>query len=309
MAKKKKENELAVIENDNILIDKKINMDEIKEDLEKYVDDKINKVFIDELDKTNRKLLREKSKKIFIKNIVIIILLLIIGFLVYLLYANNYFDKLLNKNNSQIEEKSDIKKESEEKSNTNDKKEESKKEPTLDELKKEYASLLDNYILSEKSSYLNDFYSGKLSDDLKNYLTLNSIDFSSLSKEDDYEIIQNDTFKLAYLKLFDGAYSPKSFNYNGNAIRYVNAMSSYITEKLLSREESNIKREIKNIKVSDDKIIITTVEGIVSDGKLYNVLNDEEVEGYNNDSLLKYSDSLNQVIYSFKNNKLVNLEK
>ena len=309
MAKKKKDNELIDIKNDNILIDKMIDVDEIKEDLEKYVDDKINKVFIDELDKTNRKLLREKSKKIFVKNIVIIILLLIIGFLVYLLYSNNYFDKLLNKNSNQIEEKSDVKKESEEKNEKVDEKEKIAKEPTLDELKKEYASLLDNYIIHEKSSYLHDFYTGKLTDDLKNYLTLNSINFDSLSKEDDYEIIQNDTFKLAYEKLFDDNYSPKTFDYNDNTIRYVNAMSSYITEKLLNKEESNIKREIKNIKVSDDKIIITTIEGIVIDSKLYNILNNEEIDEYNNDSLLKYSDNLNKVTYSFKNNKLTNLEK
>lgn len=308
MAKKKKENELIVKENDNILLESRVEANKIKEDLEKYVDEKVNKVFIDELDKVNRKLLREKSKKIFVKNIIIIILLLIIGFLGYLLYSNNYFDRFFNKNNTEIKEniKEETKKDEEEKKEVS---KPEKKEPTLDELKKEYGHLLDNYVISHASSYLNDYYNGNLSDNLKQYLTLNTIDFKTISKEDDYNIISSDTFKIVYEKLFDSAYTPLTFDYNGNNIRYVNAMEAYITEKLLNKENTNIKREIKDIKTNDDKIIISTIEGKIIDSKLYNILSDKEIEDYKNDSLLNYGDDLNQVIYTFKNNKLIDLEK
>ena len=308
MAKKKKENELIVKENDNILLESRVEANKIKEDLEKYVDEKVNKVFIDELDKVNRKLLREKSKKIFVKNIVIIILLLIIGFLGYLLYSNNYFDRFFNKNNTEIKEniKEETKKDEEEKKEVS---KPEKKEPTLDELKKEYGHLLDNYVIFHASSYLNDYYNSNLSDNLKQYLTLNTIDFKTISKEDDYNIISSDTFKIVYEKLFDSAYTPLTFDYNGNNIRYVNAMEAYITEKLLNKENTNIKREIKDIKTSDDKIIISTIEGKIVDSKLYNILSGKEIEDYKNDSLLNYGDDLNQVIYTFKNNKLIDLEK
>ena len=93
MARKKK-TELQVVstKEDNILLEEKVDGNKIKEELEKYVDEKINKTFIDELDKSNRRLLREKSRKIIVKNIVILILLAIIGFLIYLLFSNNYFE-------------------------------------------------------------------------------------------------------------------------------------------------------------------------------------------------------------------------
>ena len=235
------------------------------------------------------------------------LLLLIIGFLVYLLYSNNYFDRLLNKNNSEIKEKT------EEKEDKEEKKEEEKKEepkaPTLAELKKEYASLLDNYVISDNCKYIEDFYHGELTNNLKQYLTLNTFDFDSIKKEDDYQIILNDTFKLAYEKLFDGDYNSTSFDYNGNSIRYVNMMSSYMTTSLLKKEDSLIKREISDIKVNDDKIMITTIEGIVKDHKLYSILDNSEIEDYKEDSLLNYSEKLNKLVYTFKNGKLINLSK
>lgn len=306
MARKKKENELIIPENDNILLESRVEANKIKEDLKEYVDERVNKVFIDELDKANRKLLREKSKKIFVKNIVIIILLLIIDFLIYLLYSNNYFDKFFNKNSSEITENTSKTKEEEKEEETSEPK---KQEVTLDDLKKEYASLLDNYIIHEKASYLNDFYEGDLSNNLKNYLTLNSLDFTSLTKEDDYNIISDDAFKLAYEKLFNSNYASLSFDYNGNTVRYVNPMTAYITTKLLNKENSSISREIKDIKVDSNKITITTIEGKILDDKLYNILTDKEITDYQKDSLLNYSEALNQVIYTFENSKLVSLSK
>ena len=299
MAKKKKEEKVEVTTSDNILLG---NVDEskIKGDLEKYVDEKISKVFIDELDKANRKLLREKSKKIFIKNIIIILLLIIIAGLVYLLYRNNYFDRFFNKNNTVIEEK--IEKEEE-------KKEEVKK-PTLDELKKEYGSLIDNYVINDTCNYLNDFYNSNLTSNLKKYLTLNTIDFNSLKVEEDYQIIANDTFKLAYERLFnDNGYDIGGFDYNGNNIRYVSLLNSYMTTSVLKKDESLIKREISDITKDGEKIIITTYEGIVEDGKLYNIINNKQVEEYKGDSLLKYKDYLNKVVYVFKDNKLIDFGK
>ena len=168
---------------------------------------------------------------------------------------------------------------------------------------------MDKYVISDKSVYLSDFYNGNLSSELKNYLVLNSLNFDSLKKNDDYEIISNDVFKKAYELLFSDSYESKSFDYNGNKIRYLDMMESYITTSLLTKDESLIEREIKDIKKDDDKIIITTIEGIIKDGKLYNILNNNEIVDYQNDSLLKYENSLNKVVYTFKDNKLINLTK
>lgn len=312
MARKKKE-EIKEIElkNDNILLEGKSDIDSLRNELKEYVEERINDTFFDELEKSNKKLIREKSKKIFWKNVIIVLLLLIIGFLTYLLYSNNYFDKYFNKDTN-IEEK-----EKKEENNKEEKKEEKKEEnkatptpkaPTLEDLKKEYGNLLDNYYVTDSSIYLSDFYDGKLTTDMMKYMTINSFNFSTLEKEEDYNIIKESTFKLMFNKLFDEEYTAGTFSYDENKIRYVKQMESYMSEEILVREENNIEREIKDIKVDGNKVIITTIEGIVTDNKLYNVLTNKEVE-YKGDSLIKYEDKLNEVIYTFKDKKLVSLSR
>ena len=317
MAKKKNSELLELTNEENILLEKNIDTDRLKEELKDYVDDKINKTFIDELNKTNRIIIRDKSRRIIWKNVIIIILLAIIGFLLYLLFSNNYFDKYFNKNTKDDIVEKETKKEDEKKEETKD---EDKpvatptitpepKKPTLDELIKEYGNLLDNYVIPESSNYLVDFYSGNLTDNLKKYITLNSFDFDTIKKEEDYQIIDDDDFKAVYNKLFSDEYTQTTFDYGDSKIHYISKMNSYMTLDFLEKKESNIKREIINIKVDDNIIIIETVEGLVKDGKLYEIINNTEVDGYKEDSLIKYKDELNGVIYTFKDNKLTKLDR
>ena len=305
MVKKKKEETKAIeTKKKNILLEEKVDVESIRKELKDYIDETVNQTFIDQLDKSNKKIIHEKNKKIVWKNIVIIILLLIIGFLVYLLYTNNYFDHIFNKNNEIVEkDKKDKEKPKE------DEKKEEKKEPTLAELKSEYGKLLDNYYVTDNSIYLVNFYNGNLTTDMMKYMTLNSFDFSSLAKEDDYNIIKESTFKTMFENLFDIDYISSTFDYEDNKVRYVKIMDSYITESLLVREDNNIVREIKDIKVDGGEVIITTVEGLVKDGRLYDVITNKEIEGYKEDSLLKYENELNKLVYKFKNNKLISLSK
>lgn len=315
MARKKKE-ELQVVtkEEKNILLEEKVDVESLRKELKEYVDERVNDTFFDELERSNKKLIREKSKKIFWKNVIIILLLLIIGFLAYLLYTNNYLDKYFNKEtNTEEKEKKDEEKKDSSDTNKDDKKEPTPsptpKAPTLDELKKEYGSLLDNYYVTDSSSYLSEFYEGKLSLDMMKYMTLNSFDFSTFPKEEDYNIIKESTFKIMFEKLFIEDYISGTFSYDENKVRYVKPMESYMTESILVREENNIKREIKDIKVDGDKVMITTIEGVVKDKELHNVISNDLIDGYKEDSLLKYEDKLNKLTYTFKNNKLISLSK
>lgn len=306
-AKKKEETKKKVkLENKNILLEDKVDVETIRNELKSYVDERVNQTFVEELEKTNKKIIREKSRRIIFKDIVIIILLLIIGFLLYLLFSNNYFDKYFN-HDPESAEKEEKKEENNKEEGKKEEKKEEKKEPTLDELKKEYGSLLDNYYVTDSSIYLSDFYDGELTNEMMKYMTLNTFDFSTFEKEEDYNIIKESTFKIMYEKLFDEEYKAGSFSYDDNKIRYVKQMESYMSEAVLVRVDNNIKREIKNIKVDGDKVIITTVEGVVKDNKLFNAVNEKEVDNYKNDSLLKYADKLNEVVYNFKDGKLVGL--
>ena len=211
-----------------------INLDEIKNELTEYVDqklkkmvdDKVKKEVFSEIDRSNRRLLREKNKKILTKNIVIILLLVLVGYLVYLLYDCNYFDKYFTKesNNKQTVETTKKKKV-----------EKDKEEVTLDSLKEKYGYLINDYYISENSNYLEDYYNGNLTTELKNSLALNLIDNDKLTIEDDYNVIDTDDIKAKYEKLFSDKYTSKSFKYNGNTVRYISKIDSYITEEKIEK--------------------------------------------------------------------------
>lgn len=300
MAKQKKEEQNETID---IL--------EIKNDLVKYIDSevdkridstfnqKIRKEFLEEIDNSNRRLIREKNKRNICKNIIIIILILIIFYLVYLLYKDNYFDKYFIKEGNKVVE-NDKNKTNEE---TTDKKE------TLEELKTKYSELLDNIVIYEESNYLEDYYNGSLTEDLKKYLALNLMNFDELEVEEDYNIIEDKTLEIAYKKIFEDNYSSSNFDYNGTKIRYLNKIDSYITDNILKRLENNIAREIVEINLNNNKVEITTVEGLIKESKLYNILTKNEINEYNNDNIITYQDKLNKVTYVFENNKLKELRK
>lgn len=281
---------------------KKVDLSSIKEELKDYVDLEIKKNFKGEIDKANRKLINEKNKKIYSRDIVIVLLLLVIVFLIYLLNSVGYFNKLFvndtNMNNSSNNSTNVI--------DNNKPKEEVVVGPTLDDLKIKYAYLIDDIVINEESSYKNDYYNGNLTDELKRYIALNNMDFDTILYED-YSIIDEEVFRNSYDKIFDN-YSSGSFNYNVNKIRYIEKLKSYITNSILIKEESNIKREIIDIKVDNNKVYITTIEGVVKDNKLFNVITLDEVKTYENDNLSRYKDSLNKITYVFSNNKLIDIE-
>lgn len=292
MAKKKIE--------EKSIITSEINIDEIKDDLKDYIDIQIKKNLKEELEKSNKKLLKEKNKKIFWKNVVILLLIGLIIYLLYLLNSVDYFDKFFLKNNSkQVNANIEEKKEQEVKTD---------EVPTLEDLKKEYSNLIEKININENSEYIKDFYNGDLTSNLKKYLILNLIDFSKLNKEEDYNLIDEDYFKEEYEKLFDD-YDGGSFSYNGNKIRYLQKMNSYISTNLLEKIDTNIKREIVDIKVDGEKVYITTVEGLLKDNKLYNIVSMEEVEEYKKELISKYESDLNKITYVFDNKRFVGLNK
>ena len=120
-------------------------------------------------------------------------------------------------------------------------------------------------------------------------------------------MFSEDNFKETYLKIFND-FENVSFDYNGNKIRYLSMMNSYISNALITNNGTNIKREIVDIKVGDN-IVITTVEGLVIDNKLYNITDNAEILDYNNEDLNKYKNVLNKVVYTFKDGKLINIGK
>ena len=74
MARKKKEVQLIETKNDNILLEEKFDKEAIINELKEYVDERVNDTFFEELERSNKKLIREKSRRIIWKNIIITLL-------------------------------------------------------------------------------------------------------------------------------------------------------------------------------------------------------------------------------------------
>ena len=270
-------------------IDENIDIRKIENNLKIYVDDEIKK----ELDKSNKRLIREKNKKILYRNIIILIMCIIILFLLYLLKTVHYFDRFF------IETIDTNKTEIKEEINTEEKKDEK------EQLINKYKNYLDNIYVNENSIYLKDFYTGNLTIELKEYIALNSLNLETY-KENEYSIIDEDTIKKSISNLFgNDEVDIKDFNYNDTDIRYINKLNSFISNKTLSNNKTNIKREIIDVSI-DDYINITTVEGIVDNQNIYNIFTKEKIGKYDN-NLIQNKDKLNIITYQFKDTTLVKI--
>ena len=277
-----------------------VDLDSIKDELYDYTDEMVRKYYLEEIEKINRVIIRHKNKKILFRNFIITLLLLIIVYLLYLLTTVNYFSRFSNSVVDSNNQKEEVK-------IVNEVKEE-KKEPTLDELKETYSYLLDKIVINEKSSYLKDFYQGNLTKKLKNYLALSNIDFKKIDEIDGYNMFSEAILKDAYENNLIGTYNSVTFKYNDNNIRYISKLNSYITDSLLTKTNTNIKREIIDVKVKDNEVNIVTIEGLVKDNKLYNVLSNQEITEYKGDNIINYRDKLNQLTYTFDNKKLSSIK-
>ena len=287
-AKKVKEIKAVDLEKGEIDID----ISEIKDDLTEYMKSKIDKEVSIAVDKSAKKLIRYKNSIIFKKNIIIIILLIICTFLGYNLYR-------ISNINIDITTDTKVKKEVLEEKKVV--KEEKEANDVFENNKKEYGHLIDDIFINDESPYIKDFYRGNLSDEVKLYLSLNSIDEEKVISEDGTVYLEEDDLKKSYDNFFTSDFSPKSFEYNGLKFHYLSSKSLFVADGEFEKIKKTINKEIIDINVSGN-IVITTIEGIIKDDKLYNIINGEEVKNYKSDSLAKYEKKLTKVVYYFLKN-------
>ena len=267
-----------------VVKEEKIDVETIKKELKDYVTIEIKNNFNNEIEKANKRLLREKNKKIITRDIIIIILLAVIGYLVYLLYSNNFFDKYVKNNNNTNNNTNSSEVINNNEENT---KKEEVHEPTLEELTSKYGYLVNNIYVNEKSEYLDDYFNANLTTELKNYITLNSINSDDIASEEEISVITDEVFKKAYEKIFNDDYEHKSFIYNGNEIKFVTFMKSYISDKVIDSNSTKVDRMITDVEVKDDTVVISTVEAIMVDG----------------------TNKITNLKFTFKNDRLIKLEK
>lgn len=331
--KDKVQNTAEEIKQESVLKDKDLKIKNFKEDIDKYIKERVNeetkkginiKDYKEQIDKyakervevesssqtvkTLKKQLQSKKCASGVKSFIILCLLACIGYGIYYLYKDGYFDEKNNKecncpvNNCKEYVPTD--------NNTDSKKDEnSKKEETLEDLTKKYSYLLDSIIFDLNSNYTRDYYNGNLTNELKEYLAYKLVDKENVITDEDSSYFELSDLETAYNVLFNEKLEPVSFKYNNSLYSFIESKEMFISN-IKANEEKLITKEITNIEVNDKNVIITTVEGYLSNGKLYNILTNKRITSYKSgDSLVKYKNKLNSVRYTFTDEHLVSIEK
>lgn len=235
-----------------------IDLEAYKTELKSFVNERIDEVLIDKIESVNKKLLREKSRKIWSRNIVILILLGLSIFLTSTLYYEGYFNRFFTKTEQISSAEQTSEKQTENSSSLiisiTDK---------TKELKEKYNPILKKYEISPSSAYFESFKQGKLTEELKLYFALNSLDFNNLEIEEDYNLISESKIKEAYEKLFTTAFEAKTFDFNGNSIRYFSKLNSFVSNFLLKKATDNVSLEISEIKEENEKVTIKTTDNLI----------------------------------------------
>lgn len=335
MAKKLKKDELIVNEVSNkeeSLKDKDFRIKNFKEEIDKYIKQRVDeetkkginiKDYKDQIDKyakervevetssqtvkTLKKQLSSKKCASGIKSFIILCLLACIGYGIYYLYKDGYFD-----------EKKDNKKcncpvnncKSVEPDNKKEEKDPKKEQPVKEDLTKKYSYLLDNINFDLNSNYTRDYYNGNLTNEIKEYLAFKLIDKDSIMSDDDSSYFELSDLETPYNTLFNEKLKPTSFKYNNALYSYLESKEMFVSSSK-PNPDKNISKEILEVEVTeDDEIVITTVEGYLDNGKLYNILTNKKISSYKNDtSLSKYKNKLNVIKYTFVDEHLVSISK
>ena len=260
-------------------------------DYEEYIKDKINEEVEKAVRREEKKLLRHKNGKIIKRDIIILILIFFYLLLGYNLYNTNYFDKFINKYFNRNNVVNEIVESSSESTVEND-----------DVDIKKYESLLDNYKLYQNSEYLNNYFSEKMSDEVKMELVFNYLSKDDFKRDGNILTIGKDRLDEVGKKLFT-EFNSKPFNYFGSKVYFIDQDKEFLlNEKKL---DSIIPIEVKavDIEIEDNSLELDTIIYYVKDNKVYNVFTNKEVVGFT-DSLdvKRLEKDLTVVKYEFEKN-------
>ena len=277
------------------------NINDYKDQIDKYIKERVEKESSSEAVKFYKKRLRNKNIIILIEFLLILICISSIVVSVVYLYHDGYFNKYeLKVKNNEKPVNNDIN------NNSNDEKKDTKDK--LDGLINKYSYLLDDILLDTKCDYLSEFYSGNLTNELKEYLSFQLINKNNITSDDTSSYFEADLLNNAYKELFGSNLEYSNFKFDGASYKYLKLKDMFISTSL-STEGNKIIKEIINIEEKDNKVVITTTEAYIKDNKLYNVLSNKEIVEYKKDEKIsKYSKRLNIVKYTFNNNYLESIK-
>ena len=281
--------------------EKEFNINDYKDQIDKYIKERVEKEASGNAVKYYKKKVRNKNIAIFIEFIIIVALLCAGAAGLYFFYNEGCLGTIRyeRKDNSSQNNNSN------ENNNTENKDDDKKK---LDDLINKYSYLLDNVNIDTKSDYLTEYYSGNLTNELKEYLSYQLINKNNIISDSNSSYFDAELLINSYKNLFGNSIELSDFKYNGASYKYLKNKEMFISTSL-STEGNKIIKEITNVEESDNKVIITTTEGYIKDDKLYNVLSNKEITDYKkDDKISKYTKKLNTVKYTFSNEYLESIK-
>ncbi len=288
MARTKKEIEKLDIDKEEIVKELK---KELKEQLLEEVTRKIDYESKKSLERVEKKILKHKNFSIFLRNIIILALLGIIIYESKILYDNNLLFKNDKVNTDILDEvsKQPIDKED--------------STPSLDWYKEKYSYLIDNIKTNLEDTYYlykSNYTIENLNDDIKLNMAYQLLTNEDKKIENSVISIENDKLKEAYLKIFKTLDNYKEVNFKDNCIQFVYNSSSNIymaIDTTCSVNNDTLIRNIDDIYIKDDELVIELSVGILNNDKLSNI--DGTIIGdYNNIEQLK--DKLNKYTFVFE---------
>ena len=288
---------------------KGINIKDYKDQIDKYARERVEVETSSQTVKNIKKQLHSSRVSSCIKSIIILCLLACIGYGIYYLYSDGYFDE--NKGVKCTENSSNSGSSS---TDTKDKTDEpDKKVEPVDEkqeLINKYSYLLENITFDVNSNYTRDYYNGNLTNELKEYLAYKLIDSENIINDEDSSYFELSDMETAYNVLFNEKLEPTTFKYNNATYKYLVSKEMFVSS-IKANEEKKITKEITDVTVNDKEVIITTVEGYVADnGRLYNILTNKRISSYKTtDTLEKHKNKLNTIQYIFVDEHLDRIEK
>lgn len=275
----------------------------VKDDIKEQLIIDVNNEIKDNIRKEQRKLIRQKSFKIFKKNIIILILIAIVAYFSYCLWDARYFKFM--------KDKTIVEKVVKEENNEENKEIEIIKDKSW--YIENYGYLLDNMKLSLPMDNSNIYYLFNENyniTNIKDTIKLNlAYKFVENKSENEYSyIISEDEMKKAYFKFFgtNDNYNPVSFTVDCMQYYYNEYEKIFVAYKFTcdSSNPFHIKQEIKDMYEENGNIIIETVMGVYNDyNYLFNYMNLYNAIATDFDgskSILDYEVNLNTYKYTFK---------
>ena len=158
---------------------KTINIKDYKSEIDKYIKERVEIESASQSVKLLKKQLKGKKISSFIKSFIILCLLGCIGYGIYYLYEDGYFD---DEKEAKCSCKTNTGKTDDSGKETD--KKETKKEESLDSKISKYGYLIDNIKFDANSNYTRDFYNGNLTNVLKEYLAYKLIDTDNITTDE-----------------------------------------------------------------------------------------------------------------------------